>query len=146
VTSTVWHALFWRGVNLTINADNLHIRGHYLLAVMSNIHLYAGGLAKISPHALMNDRTFDLWLFEGKRLGDTIGLAYNLFFGRHVDSKKVRCISFHNLTLESDTPLFVQVDAEPISYQEKSIEIKVISNGLKLLVPKETPRELFKSE
>jgi diacylglycerol kinase (ATP) len=146
VASTAWHASYWRGVNLRITADHLHINGHYLLAVMSNIHLYAGGIANLSPNALMDDGKIDLWLFEGDTFGDTLQLAWGVYTGKHVDSEKVRCISFHELKLESDTRLYVQVDAEPISSQDHSIEIKVIPKGLRLLVPKETPRELFTQE
>ena len=146
VASTAWHASYWRGVNLRITADHLHVNGHYLLAVMSNIHLYAGGLANLSPFALMDDGKIDLWLFEGDTFGDTLQLAWGVYTGKHVDSKKVRCISFRELKLESDTQLYVQVDAEPISSQDHSIDIKVVSKGLRLLVPKETPRELFTKE
>jgi len=143
IAETVWHASYWRGNNLFVTVDHLHITGHYLIAVMSNIHLYAGGLAKISPSALLDDGMFDLWLFEGDTLADTIQLAWNLFAAKHYDPSKVRQISFRNLKLESDTPLYVQVDAEPIACQDRSIEVKVISKGLKLLVPAETPTELF---
>ena len=146
VASTVWHASYWRGFNLNVNADHLHISGHYLLALMSNIHLYAGGLAQISPDARLDDGKIDLWLFEGDTLGDTIQLAWDVYTGRHVDSEKVHCISFHHLILTSDKPLYVQVDAEPVPYNETSIEIKVVSKGLRLLIPKETPRELFGPE
>jgi len=141
--STAWHASLWHGINLTVIADNLQVSGHYLLALMSNIHLYAGGLAQISPFALLDDGAMDLWLFEGDTLGDTLQMAWDLYAGRHVDSDKVRHISFKHLRLESDSPLYVQVDAEPLPYHAHSIEIKVISRGLRLLVPKVTPRELF---
>lgn len=143
VASTVWHASYWRGNNLSVTADHLHITGHFLLGVMSNIHLYAGGLANISPSALMDDGKLDLWLFEGDTLGDTIQLAWNLFAAKHVDTTKVRQISFQHLKLESDTPLYVQVDAEPIPCIDHCIEIRAVSKGLRLLVPKETPWELF---
>ena len=141
--STAWHASLWHGINLKVTADNDQISGHYLLALMSNIHLYAGGLAQISPFALMDDGAMDLWLFEGDTLGDTIQMAWDLYAGRHVDSDRVRHISFKHLMLESDSPLYVQVDAEPLPYHAHSVEIKVISKGLRLLVPKDTPRELF---
>jgi diacylglycerol kinase family enzyme len=146
VAETAWHASLWHGINLNVTSDDLHISGHYILALMSNIHLYAGGLAQISPFALLDDGAIDLWLFEGDNLGDTIQLAWGVLTGKHVDSDKVRCISFHHLVLASDKPLYVQVDAEPIPYNEKSIEIKVVPKGLRLLVPKETPRELFGQE
>ncbi len=141
--STAWHASLWHGINLKVAADDSQISGHYLLALMSNIHLYAGGLAQISPFALLDDGAMDLWLFEGDTLGDTIQMAWDLYAGRHVDSDRVRYISFKHLRLESDLPLYVQVDAEPLPYHSHTIEIKVISQGLRLLVPKETPRELF---
>jgi diacylglycerol kinase family enzyme len=146
VAETAWHASLWHGINLNVTTDDLHLSGHYILALMSNIHLYAGGLAKISPFALMDDGAIDLWLFEGDNLGDTIQLAWGVLTGKHVDSEKVHYIPFKNLILESDKPLYVQVDAEPMPYYEHSIEIKVIPKGLRLLVPNETPRELFGQE
>jgi len=144
--SVVWHASFWHGINLRVTADNRQISGHYLLALMSNIHLYAGGIAQISPHALLDDGVIDLWLFEGDTLGDTIQLAWDLYAGRHVDSDKVKSIQFRSLSLESDSPLYVQVDAEPLEVDLHTINIRVIPHGLRLLVPEQTPRELFRPD
>jgi len=141
--STAWLASLWHGINLKVTADNLQLSGHYLLAIMSNIHLYAGGLAQISPFAFLDDGVIDLWLFEGDTLGDTIQRAWDLYAGRHLDSEKVHWASFSQLTLESDKPLYVQVDAEPMLYSERSIDVCVVPRGLKLLVPAKTPRELF---
>jgi YegS/Rv2252/BmrU family lipid kinase len=146
VASTAWHASFWHGMNLNVNVDHLHLSGHYLLALMSNIHLYAGGIANISPFARLDDGVIDLWLFEGDTLADTLQIAWSVYTGKHVDMDKVHCMPFRHLVLESDTPLYVQVDAEPIPYTEKSIEINVVPKGLRLLVPKEIPRELFNRE
>jgi len=141
--SAAWLASTWHGVNLKVTADDLHTNGHYLLALISNIHLYAGGLLKVSPFALLDDEVMDLWLFEGDTFGETIQMVWDVFSGRHVDSVNVHNIPFRNLRLESDSHLYVQVDAEPLPHSAHSLEIKVISRGLKLLVPKETPRELF---
>jgi diacylglycerol kinase (ATP) len=141
--TTAWQATKWHGINLRVTADNLHVSGHYLLALMSNIHLYAGGLAEVSPRALLDDGTMDLWLFEGDTLGDTIQRLWDLYAGRHVDSDKVRYISFKNLKVESDSDLYVQVDAEPLNIRSQSITVKVVGRGLRLLVPKALPRELF---
>jgi diacylglycerol kinase (ATP) len=141
--STAWHAGLWHGINLKVIADDLQISGHYLLALISNIHLYAGGLAQISPFAVLDDGAMDLWLFEGDTLGDTIQMAWDLYAGRHVDSDRVRYTPFKQLQLESDSTLYVQVDAEPLPCDSHSIEINVISHGLRLLVPRVTPRELF---
>lgn len=141
--STAYHASLWHGVNLQVTADGAHISGHYLLALVSNIHLYAGGLAQISPHARLDDGVMDLWMFEGDTLGDTIEMAWDLYAGRHVDSKKVRYIAFKQLGIESDSNLYVQVDAEPLPCNGHSVEINVVPHGIRLLVPRKTPRELF---
>jgi diacylglycerol kinase (ATP) len=141
--SAAYHATLWHGVNLEITADKMQISGHYLLALMSNIHLYAGGLARVSPFALMDDGSMDLWLFEGETLGDTIQMAWDLYGGRHVDSEKVHYVAFKHLKIESDSNLYVQVDAEPLPTNAHVVEIDVISKGIKLLVPAGTPRELF---
>jgi diacylglycerol kinase (ATP) len=121
----------------------LHISGHYLLAVISNIHLYAGGLSEISPSAFLDDGMFDLWLFEGDTLGDIVGRALDLLSGHHVDSKYVRHVNFRELLLESDTPLYLHVDAEPIPFMSNSVEVRVYPKHLRLMIPKETPRPLF---
>jgi diacylglycerol kinase (ATP) len=141
--SAAWHASLWHGVNLKITADETQISGHYLLALISNIHLYAGGLARVSPYALLDDGTMDLWLFEGETLGDTIQMAWDLYGGRHVDSEKVRHVEFRHLKISSDSNLYVQVDAEPLTSKDHAVEINVIAKGIRLLVPAETPRELF---
>lgn len=143
--SAAWHASLWHGVNLKITADQTQISGHYLLALISNIHLYAGGLARVSPSARMDDGTMDLWLFEGETLGDTIQMAWDLYGGRHVDSDKVHHEEFKHVKIESDSSLYVQVDAEPLTSDDHAVEINVISKGIRLLVPAETPRELFNS-
>ena len=143
VASAAWHASFWHGVNLNISADSSSMSGHYLLALISNIHLYAGGIAKVSPYALLDDGVMDLWLFEGENMGDTLQMVLDVLTGKHVDSEKVRNIPFKTLTIGSDSLLYVQLDAEPLAYENHSVEIKVISKGLKLLVPEETPRKLF---
>jgi diacylglycerol kinase (ATP) len=144
--STAYLASLWHGINLKVVADNLQISGHYLLALISNIHLYAGGLAQVSPFALLDDGLMDLWLFEGDTLGDTIQMAWDLYAGRHVDSQRVRHVGFKHLHLESDSQLYIQVDAEPLECDTHSLEINVVSRGLRLLVPSQTPRELFSNK
>jgi diacylglycerol kinase family enzyme len=70
-------------------------------------------------------------------------MAWDLYAGRHVDSQRVRHVGFKHLHLESDSQLYVQVDAEPLACEAHSMEIRVVPQGLRLLVPRYTPRELF---
>ncbi|MBN2146568.1 MAG: diacylglycerol kinase family lipid kinase [Anaerolineales bacterium] len=144
--STVWHAAFWRGINLSVIADGEKISGHYLVAIISNIHLYAGGMAQISPNACLDDGLMDLWLFEGDTLGDAVQAAWDMLAGRHMESGLVRHVPFRSLYVESDSPLYVQVDAEPVTWDGRSIEITIQPHALRLMVPAQTPRPLFNSE
>lgn len=141
--SAVWTASMWHGVNLKFIADGKNISGHYILAVISNIHLYAGGLAQLSPQACLDDGRMDLWLFKGDTLGSVVKHAWDLLAGRHVQSELVERIVFHSLQLEADSQLYIQLDAEPLRNPEPSIEIRVNPKALKVLVPKSTPHALF---
>ena len=144
--SSVWHAQSWRGINLNVIADGKEVHGHYLVAIMSNISLYAGGLARLSPDAVLDDGIIDLWLMEGDTLGDAIQRAWDVIAGRHIESHAVHCIPFHHLVLESDVPLYVQVDAEPVENDQRSLVVNVLPKALRVLVPQDPPRRLFVDE
>lgn len=144
-TSLVWRASYWHGMNLKVEADGKQISGHFLLAVVSNVHLYAGGLANLSPQARLDDGTMDLWLFEGETLGDTVQLAWDLWAGRHVESERVQCVPFRHLRLESDSSTHVQLDGEGFN-GDGEVEIEVEPLALNVLVPEKTPQPLFVGE
>lgn len=142
VASAAWNASMWRGMNLKVRTDGEQASGHFLLAVVSNVHLYAGGYAELSPHALLDDGVMDLWLCEGENWEDTVQLAWDLWSGRHVKSDRVQRIPFRQAALQSDSPLFLQVDGEPVQGDGRAL-IEVKHKALRILVPEETPRKLF---
>jgi len=135
-------ASFWSGVNLQVSTDGKEISGHFILGVVSNIHLYAGGYAEISPHARLDDGEMDLWLFAGETLIETLRHAWNLWSGRHLYSDQAQCIPFRQLKLSSDSSLFVQVDGEPIN-SSTEVCIDVRPQALRVLVPENSPKALF---
>ena len=141
--STVWHAAAWRGINMSIVADGEQITGHYLMGVASNVHLYAGGIAQLSPQARLDDGVLDLCLFEGDTLGDAVQCAWDVFAGRHEDTSRVRQTSFRRLVIETETPMYLQVDGEPVTYDSRTVELYVQKQALKVLVPQNTPWQLF---
>jgi YegS/Rv2252/BmrU family lipid kinase len=144
-TRAVRHAGFWSGMNLQAVADDVQVSGHYLLAVISNIHLYAGGFAEISPQARLDDGKMDLWLFAGETVFETVKHAWNIFSGRHLQSDQSRCIPFQNLRLFSDQSMEIQLDGEPLS-GDREVEIRVKPKGLKVIVPTDAPRALFSED
>jgi diacylglycerol kinase family enzyme len=54
-------------------------------------------------------------------------------------------VAFKHLKIESDSNLYVQVDAEPLTSDDHAVEINVLSKAIRILVPEGTPRELFSS-
>jgi YegS/Rv2252/BmrU family lipid kinase len=128
----------WKGQTLHIKTGDSEIEGHYILAVMSNIRLYAGGITTLSPHARMDDGQMELWLFSGESMYDVLRHATNLLTGRHVNSDQVQLVPVKQLVLESQEPLFIQLDGDP--YQEsKRVELNVLHHGLNILVPPDKP-------
>jgi YegS/Rv2252/BmrU family lipid kinase len=142
-TSVVWKASTWKGIDLEISSVDGNVYGRYMLAVISNIRLYAGGLARISPNAVLDDGVMDLWLFEGESLEDTLHQAWNLWLGRHVLSDRVRYIPFQQLSLHSDQTIFLELDGEP-DVGGRQVNIEVIPDAINILVPQGTSTGLFK--
>ncbi|NMC12838.1 MAG: diacylglycerol kinase family lipid kinase [Chloroflexi bacterium] len=140
--SVVWHATFWHGMNLEVEVEGEKINGHFLLALVSNVHLYAGGFAQLSPQARLDDAMMDLWLFEGETLGDTVALALECISGDPSNSPDIHQIPFHHLVMKSDSPMYVQMDGEPYNIQGP-IDIKTEPRALKVLIPDRTPHPLF---
>ncbi|MHA2429043.1 MAG: diacylglycerol/lipid kinase family protein [Candidatus Hermodarchaeia archaeon] len=142
VTIAMQQASYWSGIHLDVMADNQKISGHYILGVVSNIHLYAGGYAEISPYARLDDGKMDLWLFAGETLMETFRHAWNLWSGRHLNSDMVQCIPFRKLQLSSNSQMYVQIDGEPVR-GDGDVTIEVKPRALRVLVPKNAPRALF---
>lgn len=144
-TSVVWRAGFWRGMNLEVTADGRQISGHFLLALVSNVRLYAGGIAQISPGARIDDGKMDLWLFEGEHLSDVVQLAWDVLSGSHTHSEKITQVIFRELILESATPLYTQLDGEPEVWKDRVL-VSVQPRLLRVLIPVNTPQPLFSHE
>jgi YegS/Rv2252/BmrU family lipid kinase len=141
-TNALRQATVFNGIDLKIHGQDVDLSGHYLLAVVSNIHLYAGGLAEISPHARVDDGKMDLWLFSGNTLIETITHALDVLSGRHVHSEQARCITFEEIQLASDSPLYAQVDGEPIE-EGQTMKIVVHRQVLPVLIPEQASGDLF---
>ena len=143
--SAVWNASRWRGIDLRVVADDLHLEGKFMLAEVSNIRLYAGGFATLSPEASLDDGLMELWLFDGENLEDILQQAWSLWSGRHVKSRRVQYMQFKEIILESDTPIYLQLDGEP-EVGGKQVAITVLPKSLKVLIPDKVPKSLFQAD
>lgn len=121
--------------------DDKQISGRFIMTVTSNIHLhlYAGGMAEISPQTRLDDGIMDLWQFAGETVFEKVQHAWNLFSGWHLNSDQAGCLPFRNIRLFSDQILEIQLDDEPVAGAQE-VKIEVHSKKLKILVPLEVPR------
>ena len=142
LTTTLASANIWPGFNIKITINENEITGHFLVAVVSNIRLYAGGIARLSPEARLDDGVMELFLFKGETLRDTVQHIWNLYTGQHLQSDQVLHYKFQSLTLESDSKMFVQIDGDPVD-GSAVLGIEVCPKALKVLVPDPIPHILF---
>ncbi len=138
----VWSAVDWHGVDLVARTGGEVLRGHYLLAVITNIHAYGGGLVTLAPEARVDDGWLDLWLFAGRTFAETLQHAWTLFTGRHLKDPNVQHVRFQSLRLEASTPAGLQLDGEP-RRGSFPVEIEVWPAALNVLVPPSASRTLF---
>jgi len=132
----------WTGMDLKIWVDGERIDGTYLVVLVTNIHLYAGGIAELSPKARIDDGKIDLWLFSGDTLQETLQHIFELAGGRHITSDKTSYFSCEEIKIKSEKDMFLQLDGEPIP-QSKNVAISVKPRSLKVMVPNDLPRPLF---
>lgn len=140
--NVAWYARSWTGMNLKIWVDGEEVTGTYIIALVTNIHLYAGGIAEISPHAIIDDGKMDLWLFAGDTILETIQHMVDMASGKHMDSDKACVLPCQEVKIKSETELFLQLDGEPI-LPSKIVNISVKPQSLRVMVPNELPRPLF---
>ena len=129
-------------MDLDIWVDGEKMEGTFILALATNIHLYAGGLAEISPSAKLDDGRMDLWLFSGDSMLEILQHLFDLAAGKHLDSENTIQKSCQNIKIQSNTELCLQLDGEPIP-SSKTVNISMEPESLKVMVPNDMPRSLF---
>ncbi len=142
--SAVWSASKWQGVNLRVVTDDLSIEGKFMLVEVSNIRLYAGGYATLSPQASLDDGLMELWLFDGESLEEVLQQAWSIWSGKHVKSERVQFRQFEKVSLESDAPIYLQMDGEP-EIGSRQVSISVLPRNLNVIIPEGAPDNLFQT-
>ena len=140
--NVAWFARNWSGMDLNIRVDGENMEGTFILALVTNIHLYAGGMAEISPSAVLDDGRMDLWLFSGDSLLETLQHLFDLASGKHIDSEKTTQISCQEIRIQSKSDLYLQLDGEPVP-PSNDIQITIEPLALKVMVPDNLPKPLF---
>jgi diacylglycerol kinase family enzyme len=144
MANLAWYAATWSGMNIQLWADGVTVSGTYVLALVTNVRLYAGGMAEISPGARIDDGSMDLWLFSGDSMLEILQHVVDLASGKHLTSKKTNHRQCREVLIKSSRDLFIQMDGEP-KPPSKEVKIAIRPQSLRVLIPDQLPGNLFGS-
>ena len=106
--------------------------GPLLLAATGITNRYGGGF-QIVPDARIDDGLFDVCIIRPVSSLTVLRLMVTLFWGGHVSHPAVSMHQTRTLTIETDTPLLLYADGEPMCETPATIEI--IKAGLTVMAP-----------
>ena len=109
--------------------------GPLLLAATGITNRYGGGF-KIVPEAHINDGLFDVCIIRPVSSVTVLRLLVTLFWGGHVSHPAVSIHQTETLKIETDPPMLLYADGEPMCETPATIEI--IKDGLVVMSPRRT--------
>lgn len=127
-------------VQATIEIDGRIYDDHYLLALVSNCRLYAGGGLTISPQAKLDDGLFEVWLFRGRQILKLFQYGALMKVGRRV-FPGMEMVHGRSITVNMTPTMPCQTDGELGGYTPITCTLK--PGALRLLVPASAPQDLF---
>jgi len=92
-------------------ADGRQLSG--TLIAVCNLPYYAGSF-QMAPGASISDRALDLVVFHGEGRLKTLGFAWDVALGRHLERSDVELIRVQEVTLHGPTGLPVQLDGDTL--------------------------------
>ena len=107
--------------------------GPLLLAATGITSRYGGGF-QIVPNARIDDGLFDVCIIRPVSSLTVLRLLVTLFWGGHVGHPAVSIHQTRTLKIETDTPMLLYADGEPMCETPATIEI--IKNGLVVMSPR----------
>ncbi len=106
--------------------------GPLLLAATGITSRYGGGF-QIVPNARINDGLFDVCIIRPVSSLTVLRLLVTLFWGGHVSHPAVSIHQTRTLKIETDTPMLLYADGEPMC--ETPVTIEIIKHGLMVKSP-----------
>jgi diacylglycerol kinase (ATP) len=131
----------FRGVQATIQVDDVRFSGEYLLVNISNCRMFAGGELRLNSNAVLDDGLFEVWLFQGRHWPDLLSYTLDVTLENHFDHPTIRTLRGRHVVVEADPATHYHLDGEPAGVTPYSCEI--VPRALRLLVPDTAPAGLF---
>ena len=117
-----------------IVGDGLDVTHKAFLITFANANQW-GYEALIAPKASVQDGKMDIMLMSSHAILGSASLALRLFAGSIDDSHFMDTLRAKEVTLERESASPFHIDGDPVE-MEKDIHIKIVSDGLRVLVEK----------
>ena len=133
--------LLYQGEQTRVRVDDQIIEDEMLAVIVSNSRLYAGGLFNLSPHSVLDDGLFDVWMLRGRYAPQMMLHSLAIMTGRHAAQTDIIRRSGRRVSIETTTPQPFHLDGE-LNYSTP-IEIDLEPHFLRVLAPDGAPADLF---
>jgi len=117
-----------------IVGDGLDVTHKAFLITFANANQW-GYEALIAPKASVQDGKMDIMLMSSHAILGSASLALRLFTGNIDDSHFMDTLRAKEITLERESAAPFHIDGDPVE-MEKDIHIKIVEDGLRVLVEK----------
>ena len=124
---------YYEPPSVRLEGDFGTYEGPLLLAATGITNRYGGGF-QIVPNARIDDGLFDVCIIRPVSSLTVLRLLVTLFWGGHVSHPAVSIHQTRTLTIETETPLLLYADGEPMC--ETPVTIETIKDGLVVMSPR----------
>jgi YegS/Rv2252/BmrU family lipid kinase len=120
----------FRSPFMRLQWDDAPIEGRFLLACVANAERAGGGMMRLAPGARTDDGTLEVSLIDAMNWLQILKCFPLLLSGAHVNHPKVKFGPARRLTVETDSPMDVQMDGDvfgqtPVAFEVKPLRLKV---------------------
>jgi diacylglycerol kinase (ATP) len=90
------------GMRAEVTVDGRPFSDDFVLVLLSNCRLYAGGRINLSPRARLDDGQFEVWLFRGDSVKAAFHHVYQAWQERHHIAPDVTKVNGRYITVHTD--------------------------------------------
>ena len=134
IRNTIAKAFTYKPQTYHIVGDGLDVTQEAFLITFANANQW-GNDAKIAPKASMQDGKMDIMLMSSHAILGSASLALRLFAGSIDNSYFMDTIRAKEVTVIREEKAPFHIDGDPVE-MEKDIQIRIVPDGLRVLVEK----------
>jgi diacylglycerol kinase (ATP) len=140
VIASILVAKEFAGTKVQVTIDGCEVNRRAILIVASNAQLYAG-IVRLAAQARLDDGLLDVLIFKGQGFLAMLRHLFSVLTSRHLRDPQVEYYQARRVKISSTKPLSVHADDEP--FTTTPVEIGVVPQALRVVVPQALPPGLF---